>query len=151
MRTILVSATVLLAACSESLTPAPPAFEGTYVAESVNQQPLPALLVEVPNPGTSQVIKVYLLSDTLTVQADGIYRQRGHLEARMDGQVISRQIWSDHGRYARDGERSNFESEYLENVAFTADRSADGRLHITQDLTTEAVPAVHVFTRLDQP
>ena len=152
MRYFMLVALFVVAACSETVNPVvPPAFEGTYVAQTANGQPLPALLHEEPYLETGQVIRIYVLADTLTIEAGGLYRQRAQLESRLDGQLIGHLIWSDHGRFVRDGERTTFESEYLENVAFTADRAASGTLQVTQDLTSESTPVVHVFTRLDQP
>jgi hypothetical protein len=141
----LVVAALAIAGCGDIASPGDDvAGFTTYVAESVAGQELPALLVEAPS-GTGSTVKVYLTADTLVLQNDGSYVQRAHLEGRMDGALVSRQRWTDRGRYLRTGMRTAFESNYIENVSFTADLDASGRLHVLQDLSGEAPPAVHVF------
>jgi hypothetical protein len=143
---LLVSAVVL--GCSEAAAPAAPVFEGRYLAESVAGKSIPGLLVEIPD--SAGTIQVYLVADTLDVQAGGRYIQHAHIEGRINGQLVGQLRWSDHGVYTRDGNRVSFDSDYIENVQFQADYAADGRLHVTQDLTGEAGPMVHVFAPVNR-
>jgi hypothetical protein len=64
--------------------------------------------------------------------------------------VVARQIWSDHGRYTRNGTLTAFDSEYLQNVFFSAEQGTGGRLYVTQDLSREAAPVVHSFVSVNR-
>jgi hypothetical protein len=81
------------------------------------------------------MVDFYVLSDTLTLGADGTYRQRALLEARIGTTVIARPIWSDHGRYTITGTAFQAESEYLQFVTFDGVVEAGGAIRLRQDLT----------------
>ena len=144
MRAMLLLGGVLLVGCMEHESPPLPILpDGVYLAQSAGGNPLPALVLEVHDSASNKPIRVYLLSDSLVIQG-GTYIQRAHLESRLDDQLIGRLAWSDHGRFTISGSRADFESEYIQNVSFHAEVGFP-TLSISQDLTGEGVPTVHVF------
>jgi hypothetical protein len=135
-----------LAACGGDSPTEAPAHVGTYVLQTAAGQPAPALIESIPDPESGQSIEVRVLSDTLELHADGTYRQRAQLEARLGGALLGRSIWSDHGDFTVTNGALHFDSNYLQNVAFDG-AFTSGVVTLTQNLVLEGTDDVYVLTR----
>ena len=143
-----LSIALLLAACGSDTTQ-PGATTGTYLLVSANGQPAPALIHSGPYTDTGGLLEVHVTADTIQLLDGGRYAQRAKLEARVDGQLVSRSTWSDHGVVSRTGSLLHFDSDYLQNVAFDGTLTSAGELRVTQNLAGEG--ADDLYTLQKQP
>ncbi len=138
------------AGCSSGDSTAPVATGDRYIVETANGSTPPAILTTWNTGGTAvgDTGTVYLTADTLTVSADGHYRESAWIEGRSGSLLLGRQRWSDHGIWTRSGDTLHFESEYIENIAFDATVPAIGQLQTTRDLRGQGEGiAQYVFRR----
>ena len=116
----------------------PHALAARYVIDSAFGQAVPARIDVFTDSASGQPIETFVDSDTISVDsATGRYVQRAHLRTTLQGVVLARQVWADHGVFTRAGDSLHFDSNYIENVAFHGALGADGRLRIAQELGTE--------------
>lgn len=141
-----------LAACSSDSSTGPetsPGILGTYVLQTANGAQPPVLLYSYQggeNPADSG--SVYVRGDTLTVGADGTYRQSSWFVGRQGATVIGTAHWGDHGVWTRQGNTLHFDSGYIEDVAFDATLTPQGQLATTRDILGDGGTAAYVLRRL---
>jgi len=120
---------------------------GIYVLESAAGQPAPAVIHSLVDEATGKPIEVVVLGDTLELKSDGTYVQRAQLQVRLGGQVAGRSRWTDRGFYALEGSAVHFDSDYIQNVAFSGALTGGPTLTITQNLAGEGTDDVYVLKR----
>lgn len=139
----LAIASAALAACSDDATaptgrtpnptpvaPAQPA--GRWVTQSVNGGALPRELVNFADDGITG--RVLAIADTLTITSDGRYVQRARLRHEQSDGFVHTYWFIDHGFWTRDGDVLRFESNWIQNVRFTATLGQDGVLRVQKKL-----------------
>ena len=142
--TIALAGVVTLACAGDSPTEAP-LHTGTYIMHSAAGQQSPAVIHYLIDETSGQPIEVLVLGDTLELKSDGTYIQRAQLEVRLGGQRAGRQRWTDRGFYALEGSAVHFDSDYIQNVAFSGTLSAGPTLTVTQNLAGEGDEDVYVL------
>lgn len=114
-----------------------------YTLASVNEKPLPAEVYAFAylDDSTRLVhnVSVFATEGHVHLGADGTYEQRINMEARVDGQLSARPVYSDHGSW-RAIEHSNlvrFESFFLEAVGVFNGIASNRMVGLSQNLTGE--------------
>ena len=147
-RTIIFATLAALAgaSCSAGDNTGPARSGDRYIVETAQGSAPPAIIATWNTGGGTQLDSgsVFLVGDTLQLDADGHYRESAWLEGRSGNILLGRQRWADHGVWTRSGDALHFESEYLENVAFDATIPAPGELETVRDLRGEGI-ADYVF------
>lgn len=135
-----------LAACGSEATQ-PNTTTGTYLLVAANGQPAPALIHSGPYADTGGLLEVHVVADTIRLLDGGRYEQRAKLEARVDGQLVSRSTWADHGAVTHTGSLLHFDSDYLQNVAFDGTLTSAGELRVTQNLAGEGTDDLYALRK----
>jgi hypothetical protein len=132
---------VMILACSDSTSPnRGDPYTGTFVLTNADDQPLPATvfdgIIVVPEPDPSFHLRILATTGSITIDANGHYRQLVDHDAFVDGVFASRVTRSDHGDCTRAGNQLTCLSNYLEGIEFTGTFSGS-TLTIAQDLSGE--------------
>lgn len=120
---------------------------GTWILQSAAGQSAPAVIHSVVDEASGKPIEVLVLGDTLELKSDGTYVQRAQLEVRLGGVLAGRSRWTDHGLYALEGSAVHFDSDYLQNVAFSGALAAGHTLTVTQNLAREGTDDEYVLMK----
>ena len=142
----LLSAAFVAACAGDSPTEAS-GHVGLYIMQTAADQPAPAVIHSLVDEQTGKPIEVFVVGDTLELKDDGTYIQRAQLEVRLGGQVAGRSRWTDRGFYALEGSAVHFDSDYIQNVAFSGALTGGPTLTITQNLAGEGTDDVYVLKR----
>lgn len=153
-RTILRFAAALvltsaLIGCSESTAPADtgPHFSGRFDLTQAEAQPLPAAVFDgIINQVTPAFhLRVLATGGSISIDANGHYEQHVNHDVMINGAFNGPLTRADRGECTRSGNQFHCESNYLENVVFTA--TVDGqKLDIAQDLSGEGRVATYRYT-----
>ena len=120
---------------------------GTWILQSVAGQSTPAVIHSLVDEATGKPIDVLVLGDTLELKSDGTYVQRAQLEVRLGGVLAGRSRWTDRGFYSLEGSAVHFDSDYLQNVAFSGALAAGHTLTVTQNLAREGTDDEYVLVK----
>jgi hypothetical protein len=142
-----LASALTLAACGGDSPTEASSHVGLYIMQSAAGQLAPAVIHSLVDDQTGKPIEVFVVGDTLELKDDGTYVQRAQLEARIGGQVAGRSRWTDRGFYSKEGSAVHFDSDYLQNVAFSGALSAGPTLTVTQNLAGEGTDDVYVLKR----
>jgi hypothetical protein len=133
----------LLIACGSDEATAPrgapvvtiPVPTGSWAAERIYGNPLPAVIAGGEQEGiTWEVRAVY---DSLTIRADGRWVQKVLTEQSQSDGFFARGVWGDRGTWTREGSTIRFESDWIENVSFTARLTPEGALLVDHNFTLD--------------
>ena len=133
-------------ACSEPAapTPAPPSVLGVYALHTAAGGAPPALIQHIVETETGLQMQVYVMTDTLELDAGGQYQQRAQIEVRSGTTLVNRARWADHGTYALRNGAMHFESDYLQNVTFEGSAGTSS-ISLVQDLVGEGTTVEYVL------
>ncbi|MEO8621642.1 MAG: plastocyanin/azurin family copper-binding protein [bacterium] len=119
---------------------------GVFILTNAEGAPLPARVDHVTGP--TDTLDVYVDADTVTLAADGTYRQAAFLRFTVNGQPAGNPRWLDRGRFTTSGQALHGESERLEGVTLDAVLLPDGTMRITQDIVRNGTSARYVLRRV---
>ena len=120
---------------------------GTWILQSAAGQSAPAVIHSIVDEASGKPIDVLVLGDTLELKSDGTYVQRAQLEVRLGGVLAGRSRWTDRGFYSLEGSAVHFDSDYLQNVAFSGAVAAGHTLTVTQNLAREGTDDEYVLVK----
>lgn len=138
---------VAIGCAADSPTQASPQHVGTWILQSAAGQSAPAVIHSVIDEASGKPINVLVLGDTLELKSDGTYIQRAQLEVRLGDVLVGRSRWTDRGFYSLEGSAVHFDSDYLQNVAFSGELTTGPTLSVTQNLAREGNDDVYLLTR----
>lgn len=142
-----VLACVAALACAGDSPTEAPTHVGTWVLQSAAGQAAPAVIHSLVDEATGKPIDVLVLGDTLELKSDGTYVQRAQLEMRIGGVLAGRSRWTDRGFYSLQGSAVHFDSDYIQNVAFSGALGSGPTLTVTQNLALEGTDDEYVLTK----
>lgn len=134
-------------ACAEFVAPASPSAPsvlGVYALHSAAGAAPPALVQRLVESETGMQMQVYVMSDTLELDANGRYQQRAQLEVRSGATAIAHTHWVDRGTYSVQNGAMHFDSNYFQNVGFGGTRGA-GNISLLQDIVGEGTSVEYVL------
>ena len=140
-------ACVVALACSGDSPTEAPSHVGTYLLQSAAGQSAPAVIHSLMDEDTGKPIQVLVLGDTIELKSDGTYIQRAQLQVRLGGLVAGHSRWTDRGFYSLEGSTVHFDSDYIQNVAFSGALSAGHTLTVTQNLAGEGEDDEYVMAK----
>ena len=108
---------------------------GSWAAERIYGRPLPAVIAGGVDEGITWEVRA--LYDSLTITADGRWRQKVLVEQEQSDGFYSRGIYGDRGVWTRQGSTLRFESDYIQNVQFTAELTPSGALVVNHNFTLD--------------
>ena len=114
--------------------------------QSAAGQSAPAVVHSLIDEPSGKPIDVLVLGDTIELKSDGTYIQRAQLEVRIGGVLAGRSRWTDRGFYSLEGSAVHFDSDYIQNVAFSG-AVAGPTLTVTQNLPREGTDDVFVLVK----
>lgn len=115
-------------------TPAP-VPTGDWASQRIYGKPLPAVIAGGVDGGITWEVRA--LYDSLYIRPDGRWVQKVLAEQSQSDGFYARFHWGDKGIWTRDGDTLRFESEWIENVSFTARLMPDGTLLVDHNFTLD--------------
>ena len=133
----------LLIACGSDEATAPrrepvgttPVPTGSWAAERIYGKPLPAVIAGGVDEGITWEVRA--LYDSLIVRPDGRWVQKVLTEQAQSDGFYARGVWGDRGTWTREGGTIRFESDWIENVSFTARLTPEGALLVDHNFTLD--------------
>ena len=148
-RRALLVAPLLLLACDDPS--GPETVDATYALMRVVDRALPTAVFDgsyLDDEGVEHDVLLRANVGALTLTQGGTrYQHHVDLSGWVDGNPAVVSDVNDHGVCTRQGDALSCESEYMQNVAFTAQIDGDDII-VSQDLSGEAAPVAHRYTRL---
>ena len=141
--------TSALIGCSDSTAPSDkgPHFSGRFDLTQADAQPLPAAVFDgiISDVTPAFHLRVLATGGSISIDTNGHYEQHVDHDVMINGAFNGPLTRADRGECTRSGNELHCESNYLENVTFTA--TVNGQtLDIAQDLSGEGRVAAYRYT-----
>jgi hypothetical protein len=112
-----------------------PVATGSWAAQRIYGKPLPAVIAGGVDDGVTWEVRA--LYDSLIVRPDGRWVQKVLTEQSQSDGFYARGVWGDKGTWTREGNILRFESDWIENVSFTARLTPEGALLVDHNFTLD--------------